>query len=845
MQVTKINTKNFQGLKGKHEFRFGKITALAQKNGSGKTSLLNALRFGLTGVEPSGELITKGQEEVAVQIELENGKSFFRQKFSTKGKSSRFGIGKTLTTQSKLNDFISNELGGVPNGVAKAISSGELLTSMTSDKFGEMLLNYLPEEMTTSVVLDKFPDSNENQKKIISDFLPEGEFPLDELNKLYQFAYEKRKNANAKLSNKQAAFANMGNEIPELTQEEIEAQIAELMQKRDVIVNANLAIQNYNQISQAIELRDAQIKQIDEELASLTGVEHTEEEFALVKQSLSNSKSNRDKLFSAIKTIVNGKEALDLALENLKKPTCPLSDKIVCTVDKTPALGELEEKREKFIEDYKKQTQEFKEIDAQVVNLENQYTIMMEEHNNFLRLQDKQKQKEQLLNQKYVLPEKPESSETVEAVEQKLNQLQNMLTLVKQQAYKESLKEEISALQEEWKDYDGIVNAFAPKGVVKESITSYYMDAFSEPCNEKAKQLFPNMTVKFVTEQGVKVMVDTNGQGEYLKFESLSGGEKASVMFLLISMLSSLSGMGIIILDEMSVLDEQVFANLVKLLVEHQDEYDMCLIACVNHKDTIETLNRYHVPLLHLSQDDEANAKETSNVQEKQSSQSSVTSEVLNNEQPQHSETFDNTSDEVNENVFKVTLGTHLDDLVNEESNLKQTDDIIEITSDNNTTVSEVEEGVDSNDDNTSDVQFQTDDAYDIQEKSQDTNVSVIDEASEKVENDIENETNEDAAEASADVNKDSEFESFVSSLGLKREKQFDVVRDIIEHIERSDDGSYILKAVLQDISDRTGVSNPTISKIIKTLEEECYLHKVGRGSYEVDDYLANFKKED
>ena len=280
MQVTKINTKNFQGLKGKHEFRFGKITALAQKNGSGKTSLLNALRFGLTGVEPSGELITKGQEEVAVQIELENGKSFFRQKFSTKGKSSRFGIGKTLTTQSKLNDFISNELGGVPNGVAKAISSGELLTSMTSDKFGEMLLNYLPEEMTTSVVLDKFPDSNENQKKIISDFLPEGEFPLDELNKLYQFAYEKRKNANAKLSNKQAAFANMGNEIPELTQEEIEAQIAELMQKRDVIVNANLAIQNYNQISQAIELRDAQIKQIDEELASLTGGEHTEEEFA-------------------------------------------------------------------------------------------------------------------------------------------------------------------------------------------------------------------------------------------------------------------------------------------------------------------------------------------------------------------------------------------------------------------------------------------------------------------------------------------------------------------------------------------------------------------------------------
>ena len=174
MKVKSLKTNNFQGLEGVHEFNFSKITALAQPNGSGKTSLINALRYGLTGVEPAGDVITRGASSMAVRVVLENGSSFLRQQYAEKKKKSRYFVGNASSTLSNLNEFICNELGGVDVNTAKMVSSGELLTKMTSQQFGEMLLRYLPESMTVETILERFSGKNEEQEKIVRDFFPEG-----------------------------------------------------------------------------------------------------------------------------------------------------------------------------------------------------------------------------------------------------------------------------------------------------------------------------------------------------------------------------------------------------------------------------------------------------------------------------------------------------------------------------------------------------------------------------------------------------------------------------------------------------------------------------------------------
>ena len=170
MFIKTINTFNFQGLKGLQSFDFDKITALAQPNGSGKTSLINALRFGLTGTSPKGNMINIGEQSAAVKLILENGSNFSRQVFATKGKGAKYYISDKPTNATELSRFISSEMGGVDKKVAKFVSSGELLTSMTSQEFGELLLSYLPETMTAETVISHYPSANEEQKKIIKEY---------------------------------------------------------------------------------------------------------------------------------------------------------------------------------------------------------------------------------------------------------------------------------------------------------------------------------------------------------------------------------------------------------------------------------------------------------------------------------------------------------------------------------------------------------------------------------------------------------------------------------------------------------------------------------------------------
>ena len=96
-------------------------------------------------------------------------------------------------------------------------------------------------------------------------------------------------------------------------------------------------------------------------------------------------------------------------------------------------------------------------------------------------------------------------------------------------------------------------------------------------------------------------MVDVDGTNQYISFDSLSGGEKACVTFVLLSMLSQLSGYNILIMDELSVLDKEIFEKLIKLIKSNENEFDMCMIACVNHSDIVELLNEEGISITELN----------------------------------------------------------------------------------------------------------------------------------------------------------------------------------------------------------------------------------------------------
>lgn len=801
MFVKTINTFNFQGLKGLQSFELDKITALAQPNGSGKTSLINALRFGLTGNSPKGNMINIGEQSAAVKLILENGSNFSRQVFATKGKSAKYYISDKPTNATELSRFISSEMGGVDKKVAKFVSSGELLTSMTSQEFGELLLSYLPETMTAETVISHYPSANEEQKKIIREYFLDKEFEISELKEFQKFIKGRRDRINEAISNCRGALNLLGDTAPKFTKEELEEKIAVKTKERDDLLAIQANLNNYNQLLRQEQFRQQELERLDKELANLNGVAHTEEELRLANELVTTTRTSAMQTRGAIEALVSAKQDLDTAIENISKPICPLSDKIVCTVDKRPVTKELEEKRDKLIEDYKTQRSFYEQTLANIKEYENRYAQMAFENQQFILMQEKQQEKERLLAQKIEIPEKPEETNSLERITQELQYLQSQMPIVENYSKKDTYLNNIEKLTKKLEDYQALYVAFSPKGEVKEKITSYYLEEFAEPCNEKAGKLFPGMKLKFITQDGVKVLTDPNGSGEYLEFNSLSGGEQASVMFLLVSMLSSLSGMGIIILDELSVLDDNTFENLIRILKENSNEYDMCLIALVDHADMIKTLNKHEIPILSVNKTEKTSENEEKTDEELQNQDSSM--EVVASV----------------EDVEKPLVDEVKGDLAEETEETVSTEPVI---SDKTSQIENLRNMMNKTLEENAETRFVPTDDFDESEFDED--------GDEKTEEEVASEESVDDHEASA---KDKEEKS-LESIGLSKGKS----RAIVQYMIDNSDEEHFFYGTAKEISEAINISQPTISKVVKKLQEEEFVTLLKRGVWKLSDVM-------
>lgn len=802
MFVKTINTFNFQGLKGLQSFELDKITALAQPNGSGKTSLINALRFGLTGNSPKGNMINIGEQSAAVKLILENGSNFSRQVFATKGKSAKYYISDKPTNATELSRFISSEMGGVDKKVAKFVSSGELLTSMTSQEFGELLLSYLPETMTAETVISHYPSANEEQKKIIREYFLDKEFEISELKEFQKFIKGRRDRINEAISNCRGALNLLGDTAPKFTKEELEEKIAVKTKERDDLLAIQANLNNYNQLLRQEQFRQQELERLDKELANLNGVAHTEEELRLANELVTTTRTSAMQTRGAIEALVSAKQDLDTAIENISKPICPLSDKIVCTVDKRPVTKELEEKRDKLIEDYKTQRSFYEQTLANIKEYENRYAQMAFENQQFILMQEKQQEKERLLAQKIEIPEKPEETNSLERITQELQYLQSQMPIVENYSKKDTYLNNIEKLTKKLEDYQALYVAFSPKGEVKEKITSYYLEEFAEPCNEKAGKLFPGMKLKFITQDGVKVLTDPNGSGEYLEFNSLSGGEQASVMFLLVSMLSSLSGMGIIILDELSVLDDNTFENLIRILKENSNEYDMCLIALVDHADMIKTLNKHEIPILSVNKTEKTSENEEKTDEELQNQDSSM--EVVASV----------------EDVEKPLVDEVKGDLAEEAEETVSTEPVI---SDKTSQIENLRNMMNKTLEENAETRFVPTDDFDESEFDEDGDETPKEE-------EVVSEEKVDDHEASV---KDKEEKS-LESIGLSKGKS----RAIVQYMIDNSDEEHFFYGTAKEISEAINISQPTISKVVKKLQEEEFVTLLKRGVWKLSDVM-------
>ena len=595
MKIDKLQVLNFQGLKGNREYNFNnKVYALCQNNGSGKTSFINALRYGLSGTKPSGSVFSDDEKTFAVGLTVEED-GFIRQEFSDK--SPKYYFNKKSFSKKDFEKELSAYTGCSSNDI-KIATSSDVVAMLKPQEFGELILSYIPEQLTVEKVIGYLDDAPESVKEFINVNLPDTAFGTDELVSVYNMAVESRKEVKRKISEIAGMMKGLGtiertgksSSEYQSMRKDLENEQTEIIEKIKLKMSYEKAKAQYDEQNKAIIEAENRLKGINVP----EKVPNREEICAKIADC-------RKKLENASVVMATLKQNLILfekSLIDIDKPVCPLSDKLKCTTDKSVVRNDLE----KAVADTKKA------ITAQ----QDGYNTASEMLNAFLKELNetddiilKIKEREQLTSnirkmksQMPILPAEPGRVENAKNVVDRLNEL---LTLQKQAEKFEEygrLKDEYDRLCLQLEDLEYIVAAFSPKGKIKEKVVGYYISSFEEECNKKAAMLRDGFRVKFVSNNGITVHSDINGDGHYRTFNQLSGGEKVFCLFVLLDMLCNLTGLRIMIFDELSVLDKKAFEALIHLIKENEDDYDMVIISAAEHDDIKECLIKEGISIL-------------------------------------------------------------------------------------------------------------------------------------------------------------------------------------------------------------------------------------------------------
>lgn len=608
MKIKKLQTKDVKGLSGTRNYDFSKnkIAAFCERNGTGKTSILKSLVYVLTGEKPSGELVFTGAASAAVQVDFEDGTRIARLMPADSKKPQKFYVGEKTakklqsTTLTELNKAIAAQAGREIDN-SRIIASSELLRALTGQQLSDLLMSYIPELLTKQDIISRMKILTAGQENLLLESLPEGEFGVKVIDDLYKKFYEERKKAKQKVTEGNAVIRNLeqNSAQPKYPREKIEQIIADLQKKRDEAVQFSAKMAEYQNLSSAAEKHKAQLTALDEQIAKFdpNATRTPQEERDALANDIEQAEKEEKTSYAAMQECQSQGKILQKAIRTISQQVCPLSDRLVCTTDKTGVVGDLQAEFNACGNRFKEQKQVHEAALKKITEGKARLKAIDEANHKAEKLDSLKAERARLLETAPAVPDKPEQGKSPEIYEEQIRKGQMQLAAIENAEKIKKLREDVAAAEAEQRKYSTLVEYFSPRGEIKKAITKFYLDSFAAPCNAKAEKLFHGMNIRFIPENGVTLMVDM-GTGHYLTFESLSEGEKVCVVFLLMSMLSELSGFRVLILDELSVLDDSTFRKLLDVLKEHEAEYDLAVLACVDHSDTVITLKEKAVPVL-------------------------------------------------------------------------------------------------------------------------------------------------------------------------------------------------------------------------------------------------------
>ncbi|MDR0287405.1 MAG: AAA family ATPase, partial [Clostridiales bacterium] len=250
MVLDYLNIKEYKGVKA-FELIPDKMNILAGEIGTGKSSVLEAIRFALTGVSDTD--ISKAD----VSVKLLGGKEIYRKNRTVKVEGS-------TTSQDSVRKLLEDGT-GVSLDSMKVITSAKLLASMKADKLGEFLITsgLVPMTLDYDTVI-RLCEVEAPIARELAKYLPKmpAKFGLEAVEEAYQKVYDNRTGLNRDIKTTELRAAVEG-EKPVRSMKDVDNDLAEIAKGEERQNTYNTLLKNYDETVAGIAKSRKQISEIE------------------------------------------------------------------------------------------------------------------------------------------------------------------------------------------------------------------------------------------------------------------------------------------------------------------------------------------------------------------------------------------------------------------------------------------------------------------------------------------------------------------------------------------------------------------------------------------------------
>lgn len=576
--ITKVFVSGFRGLSEERAYDLNKVTFIVGKNGTGKSTLVDALKSALTGELPDNA-VNSGRKDMVVLLGFDNETVLGIE--SKDGKTIHRLMNKQ-TTKKVANEERERILRLAPETGEILLGKGNEIINSKPDVFAKVISSIIRVSMPAEKLMTQM-DMDASQKELARSFLPE-EVTFDSLEETVKKISSEYTDLNRKITALKGNVYALTETKPEMTMDEIE-------EERKSILERKAKRESYLIQKKTFDLYMERLETKHKELEAAKTEQPKEEIYDTWKQiSLQYSDSiaaDQKNLALIEKNIVR----IEDILGKIDTNQCPISCSLICTTDKTAVEGELKGLLLENMNQRKALQSRQDMLKQKLISANHEMEKARVSELAWLSYEHIRKEYSLMCANIPEIMTEPESI-TEKDDSERLLYLDEQVRLNGNTEHGKTLKQELDSGESRLMLLSELKKEFGTKGKAYNLILSILKVKLEDVINETSSMLGCGYEYRFSFEKGLNFLGRKVKDEVFFSVSAMSDGEKFLAQLLLLTAINRATGFGYILIDNIDSLDIENQEKVLRMATseEFRKLYENILFAGVDHSDTMELL---------------------------------------------------------------------------------------------------------------------------------------------------------------------------------------------------------------------------------------------------------------